>query len=87
MPVPAPSPPLAAAAAEGERGRLVAAALPRPPPPLPLPSLVSAEEEAAAVERSVEGVLAEGYRTPDIAGVGGEVVGTAQMGDVIAGRV
>ena len=45
------------------------------------------EEEAVAVERSVEGVLAEGYRTPDIAGDGGEVVGTAQMGDVIAGRV
>ena len=45
------------------------------------------EEEAAAVERSVEGVLAEGYRTPDIAGDGEEVVSTAMMGDVIAGRV
>ncbi len=31
------------------------------------------EEEAAAVERSVEGALAEGYRTPDIAADGGEV--------------
>ena len=45
------------------------------------------EAEAEAVERSVEGVLAEGYRTPDIAGDGGDVVGTAQMGEVIAGRV
>ncbi len=45
------------------------------------------EEEAAAVERSVEGVLAEGYRTADIAGDGEEVVSTAGMGDVIAGRV
>ena len=45
------------------------------------------EEEAAAVEQAVEGVLAEGYRTPDIAGDGGEVVSTRAMGDVIAGRV
>ena len=45
------------------------------------------EDEAAAVERSVEGVLAEGYRTPDIAADGGDVVNTARMGDVIAGRV
>ena len=45
------------------------------------------EEEARAVESAVEGVLAEGYRTPDIAGDGGEVVRTAEMGDVIAGAV
>ena len=45
------------------------------------------EAEAEAVESSVEGVLAEGYRTPDIAGDGGDVVGTARMGGVIAGRV
>ena len=45
------------------------------------------EEEAAAVERSVDGVLAEGYRTPDIAGDGEEAVSTAGMGDVIAGGV
>ena len=45
------------------------------------------EDEAAAVERSVEGVLADGYRTPDIAADGGEVVNTTKMGDVIAGRV
>ncbi len=45
------------------------------------------EEEAKAVESAVEGVLAEGYRTPDIAADGGDVVTTGQMGDVIAGRV
>ena len=45
------------------------------------------EDEAGAVEQSVEGVLAEGYRTPDIAADGGQVVSTARMGDVIAGHV
>lgn len=45
------------------------------------------EAEAQAVEQSVEAVLAEGYRTPDIAGDGGDVASTAEMGDVIAGRV
>ena len=45
------------------------------------------DEEARAVESAVEGVLAEGYRTPDIAGDGGQVVRTAEMGDVIAGAV
>ena len=45
------------------------------------------EEEAAAVERSVEGALAEGYRTPDIAADGDEVVKTTDMGDIIAGGV
>jgi len=45
------------------------------------------DEEADAVERSVDGVLAEGYRTRDIAGDGGDVVGTSAMGEVIAGRV
>ena len=44
------------------------------------------EDEAKAVEQSVEGVLAEGYRTSDIAG-GGESVKTPEMGDIIAGRV
>ena len=45
------------------------------------------EEEASAVETSVDGLLAEGYRTPDIAGDGGDVVSTSKMGDDIAGRV
>jgi 3-isopropylmalate dehydrogenase len=45
------------------------------------------DEEARAVEVAVEGVLSEGYRTPDISADGGEVVSTARMGDVIAGGV
>ena len=45
------------------------------------------DEEADAVEKAVEGVLAEGYRTPDIASDGGNVVKTTEMGEVIAGRV
>ena len=45
------------------------------------------EDEAQAIEQAVQGVLAEGYRTRDIAGDGGDVVGTRQMGSVIAGRV
>ena len=45
------------------------------------------DEEADAVERSVEGALAEGYRTQDIAADGGQVVETTQMGDVIAGGI
>ena len=45
------------------------------------------EDEATAVEESVEGVLAEGYRTGDIAADGDDVVGTTRMGEVIAGRV
>ena len=45
------------------------------------------DEEAIAVEEAVEGVLAEGYRTADIAGDGGELTDTVRMGSVIAGRV
>ena len=45
------------------------------------------DEEAAAVESAVEGVLAEGYRTADIAADGGDVVNTERMGTVLAGRV
>ncbi len=45
------------------------------------------EDEARAVELAVEGVLAEGYRTPDIASDGGDVVGASRMGSVLAGRV
>ncbi len=45
------------------------------------------EKEATAVEQAVEGILAEGYRTRDIAADGGEVVNTSKMGDIIAGRV
>lgn len=45
------------------------------------------EREAQAIERAVEGVLAEGYRTPDIAADGGQVLGTEAMGDLIAGHI
>ena len=45
------------------------------------------DEEADAIERAVDGVLAEGYRTPDIAADGGDVVGTTRMGDIISGLV
>lgn len=44
-------------------------------------------EEAAAVEQSIDGVLTEGYRTSDIATGGGDVVSTSGMGDIVAGRV
>lgn len=43
--------------------------------------------EADAVEAAVDGVLAEGYRTPDIASDGGVVVSTQEMGTVIAGAI
>jgi 3-isopropylmalate dehydrogenase len=41
------------------------------------------EKEAAAIERSVESVLNEGVRTPDVAHTGSEVVGTQVMGDLV----
>ena len=44
-------------------------------------------EEADAIERAVEGALAEGYRTPDIGRDGGRVVGTTEMTEVIAGAI
>ena len=44
-------------------------------------------EEANAIEASVEGVLAEGYRTADIASVEDTVVSTREIGDVIAGSL
>ena len=47
------------------------------------------EREAAAVERAVEDVLAEGYRTPDLArGVDSErAVGTEAMGEAVLERI
>ena len=44
-------------------------------------------EEADAIETAVDSVLSEGYRTADISGDGGDVVGTTHMGDVIAGQI
>jgi len=45
------------------------------------------EQEAQAVERAVNQVLAEGYRTRDIAQDGTEVITTAVMGDLICAHV
>jgi len=45
------------------------------------------EKEAAAVEKAVEAVLNEGYRTYDIMSEGKMKVGTKEMGDLITGKV
>jgi 3-isopropylmalate dehydrogenase len=44
-------------------------------------------EEAEAVEKAVDRVLEEGYRTYDIVAEGQKKVGTREMGDLIAARV
>lgn len=44
------------------------------------------EEEAYAVERAVDAVLAQGWRTPDIAEAGVTPVGTKKMGELIRGQ-
>jgi 3-isopropylmalate dehydrogenase len=44
----------------------------------------SLEAEAAAIEAAVEKVLDMGYRTGDIAKKGEKVVGTVEMGNLIA---
>lgn len=41
------------------------------------------EEEAQAIERAVENVLREGYRTPDLAKPGDRVLGTREMGRAV----
>ena len=43
--------------------------------------------EADAVEAAVKKVLADGYRTPDIAKEGEEVIGTVKAGDLIAAAI
>lgn len=40
-------------------------------------------EEAAAIEHAVDAVLAEGWRTPDIAEPGAAAIGTREMGRLI----
>ena len=45
------------------------------------------EKEAKAVEKAVDDVLNEGYRTYDIMSAGKTRVGTREMGDIIAGKV
>ena len=44
-------------------------------------------EEAEAVEKAVDRVLEEGYRTYDIVVEGQKKVGTREIGDLIAARV
>ncbi len=44
-------------------------------------------DEADAIEKSVEAALAEGYRTADIASDGGSEVNTSSMGNVISGSI
>jgi 3-isopropylmalate dehydrogenase len=48
-----------------------------------LRSSLELPDEAAAVERAVEGVLASGHRTADLAEPGQPTVGTQAMGDLI----
>ncbi len=45
------------------------------------------EAEAQSLERAVDRVIVDGYRTPDIAGKGANTVGTTKMGDLVAERV
>jgi len=45
------------------------------------------EAPAAAIDRAIQGVLAEGYRTRDIAGAGERPIGTREMGERVAERV
>ena len=45
------------------------------------------DREADAVEKAVQAVLTEGYRTGDIMSEGCTRVGTCKMGDLIAGRI
>lgn len=44
-------------------------------------------KEAESIERAVDSVIAEGYRTADIASDGAAVVDTARMGTLVAERV
>ena len=45
------------------------------------------EDEAAAIERAVDDVLAEGYRTADIESEGATTVDTSRMGALVAERL
>ena len=44
-------------------------------------------EEAAAIERAVQSVLEQGYRTADIVTAGDTATATTQMGDLIASAI
>ena len=45
------------------------------------------EEEALAIEKSVESVLAQGYRTGDIMSEGCNLVGTKKMGELLCANL
>lgn len=45
------------------------------------------EEEARAIEAAVTSLMAEGYRTPDLAEEGSKLVNTVEMGDLVAQRI
>lgn len=45
------------------------------------------ENEAQIIEQAVSKVIEEGYRTPDLMEAGCEMVGTAEMGDLVASRI
>ena len=45
------------------------------------------EKEATAIEKAVEDVLNEGYRTPDLFSEGDKLVGCKEMGDLVAERL
>jgi len=45
------------------------------------------DQEADAVERAVQQVLTDGYRTRDIMSAGGQMVSTSEMGDLIVARL
>lgn len=45
------------------------------------------EEEALRIEKAVEKVLEQGYRTGDLASAGESVVGTMEMGDAVIGAL
>ena len=44
-------------------------------------------EEAAAIDRAVQSILAQGYRTADIAAPGDTAIGTTEMGDRITAAI
>ena len=44
-------------------------------------------EEADAIEKGIDAVMSEGFRTPDIASEGDKCIGTVQFGDMVASAV
>ena len=57
------------------------------PPAMMLRYSFALNDEADAIEESVTAVLADGVKTPDLATLPNEAIGTSEMGDAIAGRI